>query len=274
MMEEYSTIVRGTVIPVEVQGLITHYDENMVLDNVDFIAYPGQITVIIGGSGCGKTTLLRHALGLLTPTEGLIKLLGVDITDVSDKDLKKIRSRIGVLFQGGALFTSMTVGENVATVIRENTDLPEEIIEQMVRMKLSLVGLDEAIYKYPEELSGGMRKRAALARALASDPEVLFCDEPSAGLDPVIATELDDLLLNLKSLFDMTIVVVTHEIESIKKIADRIVMLDAGRVIIEGTLDEVANSNYPKVQDFFNRVSRREEKALSSLYAYTKGESR
>jgi len=257
--------------PVQIQGLIARYGEKTVLEGVDFIASPGIITVIIGGSGCGKSTLLKHALGLYQPAGGRIFLFGRDIDEVSDTELKHIRMRIGVLFQNGALFTSMTVGENVAVVIRENTDLPEEIIAQMVRMKLSLVGLEDAIGKYPEELSGGMRKRAALARAIASDPEVLFCDEPSAGLDPVVASELDDLLLNMRSLFNMTMVVVTHELESIKKIADRVVMLDDGGIVAQGTLDEVMSMRDYRVHDFFNRISHTEEKSRASIYAVSEG---
>lgn len=258
-------------LPVEVKGLIARYGEQTVLHEVDFIAYPGQITVVIGGSGCGKSTLLKHSLGLLPAAGGVIRLLGQDIADANEREIKRIRSRIGVLFQNGALFTSMTVGENVAAVVRENTDLPEEIIGQMVRMKLSLVGMEAAIHKYPEELSGGMKKRAALARAMATDPEVLFCDEPSAGLDPVTASELDDLLLNMKSLLDMTMVVVTHELESIQKIADRVVMLDAGNVIAEGPLDTLLNSENEKVHGFFNRISRVEERNRSSLFVMAEG---
>ena len=212
-----------------------------------------------------KSTLLRHTLGLDAPTAGDVRLLGADIHDVEEERLKEIRSRIGVLFQGGALFTSMTVGENVAVVIRENTDLPEEIVRQMVRMKLALVGLEDAVDKFPEELSGGMRKRAAIARSIASDPDVVFCDEPSAGLDPVVATELDDLLINLKELFDMTLVVVTHELESIKKIADRAYMLDERKVIARGPLDEVMGSADARVRGFFDRAAREKTARRSSL---------
>ena len=259
--------------PVEVRGLVAKYGEHTVLDDVDFVVQPQKITVILGGSGCGKSTLMRNALGLLTPAAGTVKLFGSDISGLSDDELKQARSRIGVLFQNGALFTSMTVGQNVAAVIQEHAHLPPEIVSQMVRMKLSLVGLEDAITKYPSELSGGMRKRAALARAIALDPSVLFCDEPSAGLDPVVATELDDLLINLKKLFDMTVVVVTHELESIKKIADRVVMLDAGKVIAEGELQEVMKSKNLKVFDFFNRISHTEEKAASSLFSFIEGET-
>ncbi len=259
------------IYPVDIEGLTVRYGKKTVLENVAFRAHEGQINVIIGGSGCGKSTLLRHALGLSKPLSGTIRLLGVRIDEASEEEIKRIRTEVGVLFQSGALFSSMTVGENVAIAIRENTDLPDPIILEMVRMKLSLVGLDEAINKYPEQLSGGMRKRAALARAIAVDPAMLFCDEPSAGLDPVVASELDDLLVSLNQQFQMTMVVVTHDIESIKKIAHRVVMLDGGRVAAEGTLDEVLKSKDMRVQDFFHRVSHAEEKAKASLLAASQG---
>jgi phospholipid/cholesterol/gamma-HCH transport system ATP-binding protein len=262
----------ATSWPVEVRGLVASYGDQVVLKNIDFTAPAGEVTAVLGGSGCGKTTLFKHALGLLKPDAGTVKLLGMEIGSLSEAALKALRARIGVLFQGGALFSSMTVGENVAMVIRETARLPEEVVHQMVRMKLSLVRMEDAIGKYPEELSGGMRKRAALARAIATDPDVLFCDEPSAGLDPVVASELDDLLLSLKSLFGMTLVIVTHELESVKKIADRVVMLDDGRVMARGTLDEVMGSDNPIVADFFRRVSRTDEKAASSVLSVIKGD--
>lgn len=260
-----------TTYPVDIKGMTVRYGERTILYDIDFKAHRGQINVVIGGSGCGKSTLLRHALGLSEPLAGEINLLGENMKDVSEEQLKRIRRRIGVLFQNGALFSSMTVGENVAVVIRENTDLPEEIIQEMVQMKLSQVGLHDVLDKMPEQLSGGMRKRAALARSVATDPEMLFCDEPSAGLDPVVASELDDLLLSLNAHFGMTMVVVTHDIESIKKIADRVSMLDGGKIVAEGSIDKVLESVDPRVQDFFNRVSHAEEKAQSSIFAASRG---
>ncbi len=259
--------------PVEVRGLVARYGNTTILDGVDFAAAPGEITVVLGGSGCGKSTLLRHSLGLETPAAGSIRLFGTEIQNIEERRLEEIRARIGVLFQSGALFTSMTVGDNVAVVIRENTDLPVPVVEQMVRMKLALVGLEDAIGKYPEELSGGMRKRAAIARSIASDPDILFCDEPSAGLDPVVATELDDLLLSLKELFDMTLVVVTHELESIKKIADRAFMLDDRRVIAHGTLQEVMHSADARVREFFDRAPRARERRRTSIYSVSQSGS-
>jgi phospholipid/cholesterol/gamma-HCH transport system ATP-binding protein len=262
--------VSETDYPVDIEGLTVRYGERIILHEVDYRAHRGGINVVIGGSGCGKSTLLRHALGLQAPLAGNIKLLGQRIEECTDEEVKKIRRRIGVLFQNGALFSSMSVGENVAVVIRENTDLPEEIISEMVEMKLAQVGLHDVLDKFPEQLSGGMRKRAALARAIATDPEMLFCDEPSAGLDPVVASELDDLLLSLNAHFGMTMLVVTHDIESIKKIADRVAMLDGGNIVAEGTLGEVMQSLDPRVQDFFNRISHAEEKAQSSIFSAAK----
>ncbi len=260
-----------TNYPVDIKGLTVRYGDRIILSEVDFKAHRGKINVVIGGSGCGKSTLLRHALGLSAPLAGEVNLLGEDLKNANDDDIKRIRRRIGVLFQNGALFSSMTVGENVAVVIKENTDLPEEIISEMVMMKLAQVGLHDVVDKFPEQLSGGMRKRAALARAIATDPEMLFCDEPSAGLDPVVASELDDLLLSLNTHFDMTMLVVTHDIESIRKIADRVSMLDGGNIVAEGTIEEVLRSKDSRVQDFFNRVSHVEEKAQSSIFAASRG---
>jgi phospholipid/cholesterol/gamma-HCH transport system ATP-binding protein len=257
--------------PVDIEGLTVRYGKKTVLDNVSFRAHAGEINVIIGGSGCGKSTLLRHALGLSEPLSGIIRLFGIKLDEAGDDDMRRIRTRIGVLFQGGALFSSMSVGENVAVAIRENSDLPEPLIDEMVRMKLALVGLADAVHKYPEQLSGGMRKRAALARAIATDPEMLFCDEPSAGLDPVVASELDDLLCSLNEQFQMTMVVVTHDIESIKKIAHRVAMLDGGRIAAEGLLREVLAHPDKRVQDFFHRVSHAGEKAEASLFAASQG---
>jgi phospholipid/cholesterol/gamma-HCH transport system ATP-binding protein len=259
--------------PVEVRQLVARYGDHVVLDGIDFTAPEGEISVILGRSGCGKSTLLKNALGLIAPSKGTVRLLGVDIATISDKALKDLRSDIGVLFQNGALFTSMTVGENVSMVIREIMDLPEDIIAQMVHMKLSLVGLEDAIDRYPDELSGGMRKRVAIARAIAADPKILFCDEPSAGLDPVVASEIDDLLLNLKTLFNMTLVVVTHELASIRKIADRVVMIDAGKIMAEGSFEDMVNMSNQTVSDFFGRVSHTTEKARESIYAISREES-
>jgi phospholipid/cholesterol/gamma-HCH transport system ATP-binding protein len=259
---------------VETRGLVAAYGEERVLDGVDFAAERGRITVILGGSGCGKSTLLRHALGLRRPVAGSVRLFGRELAELRDAELKEIRMRIGVLFQGGALFSSMTVGENVAMPIRENARVPEPVVSQLVRMKLAQVGLEDAITKHPEELSGGMRKRAALARAIAADPEILFCDEPSAGLDPIVAAGLDQLLLDLRALYGITIVVVTHDLDSVRKIADRVVMLHAGKVIAEGSLAEVEGSRHPLVRDYFARAPRVERGGRGTLRAMWEGRDR
>ncbi len=266
--------VENAGFPVFIENLTVHYGRKKVLNNVTFRAYPGKINVIIGQSGSGKSTMLRHALGLRRFTSGTIRLFGREVEGMSDQELRDTRIRIGVLFQSGALFSSMSVGENIALVIKENTNLPGEVIAEMAQMKLALVGLKDAIGKYPENLSGGMRKRAALARAIATDPEILFCDEPSAGLDPVVASELDDLLISLNENFNMTMVVVTHDIESIKKIAHRVAMLDGGKIIAEGPLDEVMANPNTVVQDFFNRVSHADEKVAQSRFFVSHGEVR
>ena len=205
------------------------YGERTVLDGVGMTVDRGEVHVILGGSGCGKSTLLKHVIGLLKPAGGKIELLGTDLVAVDEGERNAVLARIGMLFQGGALLNSLTIAENVALPIRERSVLPEDVVQEIVAMKLALVSLAHAAQLTPPELSGGMKKRAALARAMATDPEILFCDEPSAGLDPVTAAELDDLLLNLKQSFGMSVVVVTHELPSIENIADRVLHLPRAR---------------------------------------------
>jgi phospholipid/cholesterol/gamma-HCH transport system ATP-binding protein len=195
---------------IEVTGLQTHYGEREILKSIDISVPKGKTSVILGGSGCGKSTLLKHLIGLLKPTKGKISINGRDIAVMEEDELIDVRKKMGVLFQGAALLNSMTVAENVALPLREHTGLNESTIKIMVRMKLDLVGLSGFEHFYPSQLSGGMKKRAGLARALALDPELLFFDEPSAGLDPVTAAGLDDLILKLRNVFGITIVVVTH----------------------------------------------------------------
>ncbi len=243
---------------IEVTDLITHYGEREILKGVNLKVHRGEILVIMGGSGSGKSTLLRHLLGLKQPTSGSIRLLGTEITDISKKGLYELRRKMGVAFQGGALFSSLTVGENVALPLREHTRLNEDTIRIMTRMKLEMVNLAGFEDLKPAELSGGMLKRAGLARSLIMDPALLFFDEPSAGLDPVVSAELDELILTLRSAMNMTIVVVTHELESAFDIADRIVVLDQGAILVTGTVDEVRNSDNQRVQDLLNRRPRDE----------------
>jgi phospholipid/cholesterol/gamma-HCH transport system ATP-binding protein len=242
---------RGAVI--EVRDLVTQYGTRRILDGVTFHVPDGQITVVLGGSGSGKSTLLRHLVGLQPPTAGQILVKGRDLTRMTRAELAELRKRIGILFQGGALFNSMTVGDNVALPLREHTALEESTIQIMTRIKLQLVGLAGFEGFMPAQLSGGMRKRAGLARAMAMDPEILFFDEPSAGLDPVTAAALDELILKLKQTFRMSILVVTHELPSLFAIADHVVMLLAGKVTFEGDLAALRACPDPQVQDFLAR---------------------
>lgn len=241
---------------IEVQDLVTHYGNREILKGISVSVYQGEIMVIMGGSGSGKSTLLRHLLGLNTPTSGKVKLLGQDITQLNDQAMYELRKEMGVAFQGGALFGSMTVGENVMLPLREHTKLDENTMQIMTRLKLEVVNLAAFEDLMPAELSGGMIKRAALARAVVMDPKLLFFDEPSAGLDPVAAVELDELILQLRSALNMTMVVVTHELDSAFKIADRITVLDQGDILMTGTVDEVRGSDNKRIQSLLNRMPR------------------
>ena len=241
---------------VVVENLVAGYGDQTVLNGVSVQARRGEITVILGGSGCGKTTLLRHIVGLLTPSSGRVLIDGRDVHRASEAEREAILRNVGMSFQGGALFNSMSVEENVMLPILEHTRAPLETARMLARMKLSLVGLEHAARLLPAELSGGMKKRAAVARALALDPTLLLFDELSAGLDPVTARELDELVLRLKARFDMAILIVTHELGSIQMIADRAIMLHDGRVLAAGPLAEVQATQLPQVQAFFDRRPR------------------
>ena len=238
---------------IEVKDIVTHYGEVLVLDHVSCEIRRGEIFMIIGGSGCGKTTLIKHITGLLRPTSGRILHFGKDIAAMDEDELSKMQQRIGIAFQSSGLINSMTVGDNVALPIREYGNVDPRLIEPIVQLKLSLVGMAGTQHFMPEELSGGMRKRAGLARAIAVDPPVVFFDEPSAGLDPIIAAGLDDLILDLKKLLGVTFVIVTHELDSIRKVADRVMMLDRGKVIFTGTVDEAEHAAVDRVRQFFER---------------------
>ncbi len=244
---------------IDVRGLDAWYGRRQVLHGVDFSVQPGEIRVVMGGSGSGKSTLLRHLIGLQKPRAGAVRLLGTDLARAGARELLALRRKIGVSFQGGALFTSMTVGDNVALPLREHTDLDENTIRIMSRLKLEVVNLGGFQDLMPSQLSGGMVKRAALARAIVMDPRLMFFDEPSAGLDPVVSAELDELILQLRDAMRMTIVVVTHELESAFKIADTITVLDQGRVLMTGTVDEVRASDNERIQDLLNRRPREVE---------------
>ncbi|MGB8474990.1 MAG: ABC transporter ATP-binding protein [Candidatus Acidiferrum sp.] len=230
------------------------YGEVEILHGITLDVQRGETLVILGGSGSGKSTLLRTLVGLEKASSGEIWIKGKNIAAISDEEMDEIRKKMGMSFQGGALFGSMTVGENVALPLREHTKLEDSTIEIMLRLKLEQVGLQGFEYYMPSQLSGGMKKRAAVARALAMDPEILFFDEPSAGLDPIIAAGIDQLILELKQAFRMTIIVVTHELASAYLIADRMVLIDKGNLVAMGTTAEMRASTQPRVRQFLDRV--------------------
>lgn len=238
---------------IEVRGLKKSFGDNTVLDGIDLEVMAGETLIILGGSGSGKSTLMRCLIGLEQPEEGEVRVGGVDIFQAHPRDLARLRESMGVAFQRGALFTSMTVGENIELPLEELTDLPESTRRLIVRIKLALVGLEGAADKYPDELSGGMQKRVAFARAMALDPSILFADEPSAGLDPITAAGLDQLLIRLREVFGVTLIVVTHELESAFMIGERIALIDRGRILIIGTVEEVRASQDPVVRHFLDR---------------------
>jgi len=238
---------------IEVKNLATHYGDRKILHDIELDVRPGEILVIMGGSGSGKSTLLNTLLGLIHPTSGTVRILGQDLGAISHLERTRLRRKIGVAFQGGALFSSMTVIENIMLPLREHTQLDIQTMRIMARLKLQVVNLSGFENLMPAELSGGMTKRAAFARAVAMDPRILFCDEPSAGLDPVVAAAIDDLILSLRDAMGMSIVVVTHELESAFRIADRICVLDQGRIMTIGTVAEVKDSKNERIQNLLNR---------------------
>ena len=239
---------------ISLRNLRVSYGDREILHGVSFDVHQGETLVILGGSGSGKSTLLRTLVGLENPTAGQICIHGRDLAETSSGEMDEIRKKIGMSFQGGALFGSMTVGENVALPLREHTRLEDSTIEVMLRLKLQQVGLEGFEYYAPSQLSGGMKKRAAVARALAMDPEILFFDEPSAGLDPIIAAGIDELIMELKRAFRMTIIVVTHELASAFLIADRMLLIDKGNIVAIGTTEEMRSSAQPRVRQFLDRV--------------------
>jgi len=243
---------------LSLRNLRVSYGEREILHGISFDVLRGETLVILGGSGSGKSTLLRTLVGLEKPSAGEIWIKGRDLAKTSAAEMDEIRRKIGMSFQGGALFGSMTVGENVALPLREHTRLEDSTIEIILRLKLQQVGLEGFEYYTPAQLSGGMKKRAAVARALAMDPEILFFDEPSAGLDPIIAAGIDELILELKRAFHMTIIVVTHELASAFLIADRMLLIDKGNIVALGTTEEMRSSTQPRVRQFLDRVAEPE----------------
>ncbi|MFH1593536.1 MAG: ABC transporter ATP-binding protein [Candidatus Omnitrophota bacterium] len=237
-------------VVIKVDNVVKTFGERTILNGVNLEVYKGETFVIMGGSGCGKSTLLRHMIGSLKPDSGSIHLMGKNITSLSEDEMDKVKKRIGMSFQGSALFDSMTVGENVSLPLREHTKLEDSVINIVVKMKLELVGLRGFEHLMPSEISGGMKKRVGLARAIAMDPEIIFYDEPTAGLDPIVAGVVDKLILDLSKKLSITSVVVTHDMGSVFRIADRIAMLYEGSVVEMGTAEEMRTSKNGLVQQF------------------------
>jgi phospholipid/cholesterol/gamma-HCH transport system ATP-binding protein len=237
---------------VEVTNLFRKFGDRTVIDNLSFTIQRGETLVIMGGSGCGKSTLLRHIIGVMKPTAGSVKIFGREITAMNDVEIAGVRRRFGMLFQSGALLASLTVGENVALPLLQHTDLTPDEVEETVTQKLQMVGLNGFNNLKPAEISGGMRKRVGLARALALDPELLFSDEPTSGLDPIMTAVVDKLTLELTKDEGMTAVVVTHDMTSAFRIATRMIMLGRGRILAQGTPGEIRTHPDPEVQQFIN----------------------
>lgn len=237
------------------KDLVCGYGEKVILEDINVTIHRGEIAALLGGSGSGKSTLLRTIVGLQPPLGGQVRVFGENLYELDEEERNACLRRTGMLFQYGALFGSRTILDNIALPLREFTALPEPVIYEMVLQKLALVGLEGLEQRLPSGVSGGQRKRVALARATILDPEIVFCDEPSAGLDPVVAAGLDSVLRRFQELFGMTMVVVTHELESIKILADRVVMLSQGRVIADGTVAQMFESEHPEVHAFFHRIA-------------------
>jgi phospholipid/cholesterol/gamma-HCH transport system ATP-binding protein len=252
---------------IRVRDLVTRFGPTVVHEELGLDVHEGEVIGIVGGSGSGKSVLMRVIVGLMRPAEGRIEVFGEDIHAVGERRFRELQGRIGVLFQNGALFSSLTVTQNIQVPLRERHDLPEDLLDEIAGLKLALVGLaPDAGPKYPSELSGGMRKRAGLARALALDPELLFLDEPTAGLDPIGAAAFDDLIRDLQRSLGLTVVMITHDLDSLMRICDRIGAL-VDRTIVVGTLDELRHQDHPWLKAYFGGIRGRAALADAVMHA-------
>ncbi|HEX2526241.1 MAG TPA: ABC transporter ATP-binding protein [Geminicoccus sp.] len=241
----------ATAPPIEVHGLVTRFGGRTIHENLDLEVRPGEVLGVVGGSGAGKSVLMRTILGLMEPAAGTIRLLGADMAKLSGRDLVELRSRTGVLFQDAALFSTLTVAENTQVPLRERFELAPRLLDELACLKIALVGLPpDARSKYPSELSGGMRKRAGLARAIALDPDILFLDEPTAGLDPIAASAFDELILQLSKTLGLTVVMITHDLDSLVRITDRVAALIDRRCVV-APIDELRRLDDPWLQQYF-----------------------